>query len=207
LRTYQPRQLKRRPPAAGKPDKAQGIDIAELAAQLRSVVSERTGYPPEMLDSNLDLEADLGIDSITRVEILETLQHNPAAAGVSLANGLMEQLSGARTLQAVIDLIVEPEGRSQPELPEEAPAAEPEAPVAKIERFTVAAVETPLPSGLAGPSPDRLVLVAGGHAVAFSLAAELRRQGFRVAQVRHGEKVRKEEEGSYVADLMFAGFD
>ncbi len=44
-----------------------------LTAQLVEAVSKRTGYPREMLDLNLDLEADLGVDSIKRVEILSGL--------------------------------------------------------------------------------------------------------------------------------------
>jgi acyl carrier protein len=37
-------------------------------------VSEKTGYPTEMLELGMDMEADLGIDSIKRVEILGALQ-------------------------------------------------------------------------------------------------------------------------------------
>src|ERR1051326_8383907 len=42
---------------------------AAKAVILSSVV-QRTGYPEEMLDLDLDLEADLGIDSIKQVAIL-----------------------------------------------------------------------------------------------------------------------------------------
>jgi len=31
-----------------------------------ALVSEKTGYPAEVLDLNLDLEADLGIDTVNR---------------------------------------------------------------------------------------------------------------------------------------------
>jgi hypothetical protein len=41
---------------------------------LRRLISEKTGYPIEMLAPTLNLEADLGIDSIKRVEILGALQ-------------------------------------------------------------------------------------------------------------------------------------
>ena len=34
------------------------------------IVSQRTGYPADMLDLDLNLEADLGIDSINRIELL-----------------------------------------------------------------------------------------------------------------------------------------
>ena len=45
-----------------------------MTQKLLQIVSERTGYPPEMLDLDLDIEADLGIDSIKRVEILGAFQ-------------------------------------------------------------------------------------------------------------------------------------
>jgi acyl transferase domain-containing protein/NAD(P)H-dependent flavin oxidoreductase YrpB (nitropropane dioxygenase family) len=69
-----------------------------LQSRLLNIVADRTGYPPDMLDLDLDLESDLGIDSIKRVEILTTF-------GKSLANapdGLAEKLRGARTLRNVI---------------------------------------------------------------------------------------------------------
>ena len=41
-----------------------------LQAALVDIVAERTGYPHDMLGPELDLEADLSIDSIKRVEII-----------------------------------------------------------------------------------------------------------------------------------------
>jgi len=41
---------------------------------LQEVVAEKTGYPAEMLEPAMQLDADLGIDSIKRVEILSALQ-------------------------------------------------------------------------------------------------------------------------------------
>src|SRR6056297_3248966 len=41
---------------------------------LLEVVAEKTGYPVEMLELEMALDADLGIDSIKRVEILSALQ-------------------------------------------------------------------------------------------------------------------------------------
>ncbi len=45
-------------------------------------MSERTGYPAEMLGLDADLEGDLGIDSIKRVEIAGTFTQGlrPASA-------------------------------------------------------------------------------------------------------------------------------
>lgn len=49
------------------------IDKATLSQNLLNIVSEKTGYPLEMLELSMDIEADLGIDSIKKVEILGSL--------------------------------------------------------------------------------------------------------------------------------------
>ena len=46
----------------------------EIAHSLLDIVSRLTGYPMEMLALDMDIESDLGIDSIKRVEILSTLE-------------------------------------------------------------------------------------------------------------------------------------
>jgi acyl transferase domain-containing protein/NAD(P)-dependent dehydrogenase (short-subunit alcohol dehydrogenase family) len=48
--------------------------LSGLETTLLAVVSDLTGYPVEMLGLEMDIEADLGIDSIKRVEILSTLE-------------------------------------------------------------------------------------------------------------------------------------
>ncbi|WP_414624207.1 beta-ketoacyl synthase N-terminal-like domain-containing protein [Calothrix sp. CCY 0018] len=50
------------------------IDFDTLSQALLAVVSDKTGYPSEMLELDMDIEADLGIDSIKRVEIIGALQ-------------------------------------------------------------------------------------------------------------------------------------
>jgi acyl carrier protein len=49
-------------------------DQGKVRQTLMQVVAEKTGYPEEMLETSMSLDADLGIDSIKRVEILSTLQ-------------------------------------------------------------------------------------------------------------------------------------
>ncbi|MCF8053249.1 MAG: acyltransferase domain-containing protein, partial [Desulfobacterales bacterium] len=49
-------------------------DQARIEQILLAVVSELTGYPAEMIEGDMDIEADLGIDSIKRVEILSTVE-------------------------------------------------------------------------------------------------------------------------------------
>ena len=76
-----------------------GATSKELTSTLLVIVADKTGYPVEMLDPEMELEADLGIDSIKRVEIL--------AAFRELAPGLPEvdprDLAGLRTLRAILD--------------------------------------------------------------------------------------------------------
>ena len=52
----------------------EGAVGTDTLQRLRSMVADLTGFPPDMLDPELDLEADLGIDSIKRVEILVEAQ-------------------------------------------------------------------------------------------------------------------------------------
>ena len=73
----------------------------DVESVLLSVVAEKTGYPREMLESGMDLEADLGVDSIKRVEILGTLQDQmpelPTIRG--------EELGELRTLAQITDYL------------------------------------------------------------------------------------------------------
>jgi acyl transferase domain-containing protein/phosphopantetheinyl transferase (holo-ACP synthase) len=85
------------------PTSAAADTHVELARLLLQIVSEKTGYPLDMLDIAQDLEADLGIDSIKRVEILGALQQQ---TGMQLGDH-MDQISALRTIEGVIDLLVQ----------------------------------------------------------------------------------------------------
>ena len=60
-------------PAAPAPSQSTAAS-ASVSAALLEIVSELTGYPVEMLGLEMDIEADLGIDSIKRVEILSAME-------------------------------------------------------------------------------------------------------------------------------------
>ena len=68
---------------------------------LVEVVSEKTGYPPEMLEPGMQLDADLGIDSIKRVEILAALQERLPEAPVIGP----EHLGTIRTLGQIVEFL------------------------------------------------------------------------------------------------------
>ncbi|MGW7384848.1 beta-ketoacyl synthase N-terminal-like domain-containing protein, partial [Streptomyces sp. NPDC054794] len=80
-----------------------GISTEAVTAALLGVVSQKTGYPAEMLDLTMDVEADLGIDSIKRVEIMGLLQErfpSPTPVGP-------EQLAELRTLNEIVGFVLE----------------------------------------------------------------------------------------------------
>ncbi|WP_406267219.1 SDR family NAD(P)-dependent oxidoreductase [Streptomyces sp. NBC_00191] len=78
-----------------------GPDAAGLEAALLEVVGEKTGYPADMLELDMDIEADLGIDSIKRVEIMGVMQER---FGELVAAG-PEQLGELRTLRHIVDFM------------------------------------------------------------------------------------------------------
>jgi acyl transferase domain-containing protein/NAD(P)H-dependent flavin oxidoreductase YrpB (nitropropane dioxygenase family) len=75
---------------------------ADIEKRLVDLVSQRTGYPADMLGLDLDLEADLGVDSIKRVEIFGALQ-NESVLPASAMEGQIETLSKLKTLRNIID--------------------------------------------------------------------------------------------------------
>src|SRR5262249_30229310 len=84
-------------------------------ATLLAVVAEKTGYPAEMLEPDMALDADLGIDSIKRVEILSALQERlPEAPPVR-----PEHLGTLRTLRHIAAFLAgnEPNGAASGRAP------------------------------------------------------------------------------------------
>jgi acyl transferase domain-containing protein/NAD(P)H-dependent flavin oxidoreductase YrpB (nitropropane dioxygenase family) len=78
---------------------------ADLERRLFEIVRDRTGYPTEMLDLGLDIETDLGIDSIKRVEILGTLRESFPERFAGSESTALDQLTRARTLGAIVEYL------------------------------------------------------------------------------------------------------
>jgi acyl carrier protein len=77
------------------------IDLSNLSEILLEVVSDKTGYPVEMLEVDMDMEADLGIDSIKRVEIVGALQEQVP----DLPQPNLEELAELRTLEQISEYL------------------------------------------------------------------------------------------------------
>ncbi len=114
----QPAEAPKQPiaPSVG-PAAATSTQNADVFGQtLLSVVAERTGYPPDMLNLDMDMEADLGIDSIKRVEILAGVE----AQTPDLPPVKPEFMGSLRTLRQVVDYYLS----QSPAAPSPAPSRE-----------------------------------------------------------------------------------
>ena len=163
------------------------VSAVDLTALMLSVVAEKTGYPADMLKLEMDLEKDLGIDSIKRVEILSAVTEQ--APGLPAVDpGRMATL---RTLGAIVDFMEGTTDRTSSPVPD---ASLPAANVAPAAPKVPAGTEAPQPAGLgrfvleriAAPAtglaqPGLLdggeVWVTGAGALDEAVAAELRSRG------------------------------
>ena len=59
----------------------------------------RPGYPPEMLEDDMDLEGELGVDSIKQVEILSALREQMP----NLPEVEPEQIAELRSIRKIAD--------------------------------------------------------------------------------------------------------
>ncbi len=83
------------------PVAAQGKMPADLSGLMLDVVAEKTGYPRDIIALDMDLEADLGIDSIKRVEILSAI----SAQRPDLPQIDTKKLGAMRTLGAILEYL------------------------------------------------------------------------------------------------------
>ena len=104
--------------AAAATTVAEPRPAVDPTALLLQVASERTGYPQDMLGLDLDMEADLGIDSIKRVEILGVFRKMLPTAKANELSARMDDLSKAKSLRSILDLVgaaqLEQEGAPRP---------------------------------------------------------------------------------------------
>jgi acyl carrier protein len=84
------------------PEAREALDAGDYENLLRIVIAEKTGYPKEVLTMEMDFEADLGIDSIKRVEILASLQE---VAPVDIEGANPQELMQLRTIGQVLEFV------------------------------------------------------------------------------------------------------
>jgi malonyl CoA-acyl carrier protein transacylase len=104
------------------------IDTAEIKAYVLAVVSEKTGYPTDVLDPDLDLEADLGIDTVKQAELFAAIR---AQYGIARREDL--RLSDYNTLAKVFRFVEESLASTSTVLAAAQPVPQADAPVAVVD--------------------------------------------------------------------------
>lgn len=172
------------PAPAAAPAAAAQMDGNRIKEILLSIVEERTGYPSDMVGLEQNLEADLGIDSIKRVEIVGALlQTLPPAYGNALGEA-RSQLNTRSTLSEMLKML---EGLKVGEVavPFESAEASPKAvPVAASHspRHIVVPEEETVPEhALRQFEPGYFILTADDHGLALRLQEWLEQRGCTVS--------------------------
>jgi acyl carrier protein/NADP-dependent 3-hydroxy acid dehydrogenase YdfG len=126
-----------------------------VLARLLEIVAEATGYPVDFIEPDMDLEGDLGIDSIKRMQIFATFQGDRPDAPV-------KALAGARTLAAIVAVLeqnAEPSAAAAPAAASPAAASRavigtPDAAVVYAALLRIVADKTGYPEDVLQPDMD-----------------------------------------------------
>ena len=160
-----------------------GVSIEEVTQGLLKIVSEKTGYPTEMLELKMDMEADLGIDSIKRVEIMGAMQTSfPELSKIDAAN-----LVELHTLEQIIASLTTPKMSIEPVqetmwVSEEFPLEEAKG----LPRGVVALKMVPAPDRLDTPVGNKYIclILDDGTDLTLALADRLTDEGKKVVVVQ-----------------------
>lgn len=135
--------------AAENPTVSSDSTSKNVESRVKNVISEITGYPVEMIDEGIDLETDLSIDSIKRMEVAGALLDDFGLERDRIESQALEELSSARSVSTVSHWIrrqldsVQPGSDADPvfhqssavgERPEDAPESKP---TTRIHRYVM----------------------------------------------------------------------
>ena len=126
-------------PAAAPKAAAGALDEATVTKEIVKMVAEKTGYPEDMLDLDLDMEADLGIDTVKQAELFAAMREH---YGIAQQEGI--QLKDYPTIRHCINFALSNAGGKS------AAAVTPAAPVAQPAPAAAPAV-TPAPAVAEAP--------------------------------------------------------
>ena len=88
-----------------------------VVQKVLEIVAEKTGYPEDMLEMDLDLEADLGVDTVKQAETFAAVRE---AYGIARQESL--KLRDFPTLKHVVQFVYDFRPDLKPSHPEGAPA-------------------------------------------------------------------------------------
>ncbi|MDW8248700.1 MAG: SDR family oxidoreductase [Myxococcales bacterium] len=162
--------------ASTAPGAASEVNLKEL---LLKIVAEKTGYPADMLTMEMALEADLGIDSIKRVEILSALQERVPGLPTVQARDMA-------SLKTLGQIVAKMEGTAVP-FDRAQPAAATGVPLTSTRFEVVTREQAALGLGAFGLLSSGTIYILGddGKGVAGELCAALRALGLEATQDTH----------------------
>ncbi|MRV71683.1 SDR family NAD(P)-dependent oxidoreductase [Duganella sp. FT92W] len=171
-------------------------DRSAIEARLKALICARTGYPDEMIDADLDLEADLGIDSIKRVELLSEIGKELGLAGTGAGDELgddaaqfLEQVSKIKTLRGISAWLADYSKPEQgpavaPEPESGAPSPSPAVPLRVLDvLYSAQPLQPSAPARLAGKT---LHCVGASAALYDALRRQLDALGARLEPLQRG---------------------
>ena len=79
----------------------------DVREKILALLSDKTGYPSDMLDTGLDLEADLGIDTVKQAEFISEVRE---AFDIPRIEGL--KIADFPTIEHIINFVMEHTGRA-----------------------------------------------------------------------------------------------
>ena len=176
-------------PAEAEPTPAETPSAAgDPTERILALVAEETGYPSDLLDLDLDLEADLGIDTVKQAEVFAAIRE---AYDIPFDETL--KLRDYPTLNHVVGFVRERAGIGAEEpAPEEPPPAADETPAGGQagqfpRRIPVPVVRPPLqvcvPTGVSLEAPRRVIVMPDSGGVAEALEKKLLKLGVEVLAV------------------------
>ncbi len=167
----------------------------DVAATVKAIVAEQTGYTTDMLEDDLDLEADLGIDTVKQVEIFGKVSER---FGLEVPEDL--KLRDLNTIAKLGDYLArQVSGSPAAEEPPATPAAEVVAhgtsvavadiPEDGVQRLVVQAVELAPTQANHLMKGQRVLITTNGGPYAAVLAEKIAARGGDPLIVGHGEGV------------------
>jgi NAD(P)-dependent dehydrogenase (short-subunit alcohol dehydrogenase family) len=151
----------------------------DYTAVLRQIASELTSYPAAMLSPDAAIEADLGIDSVKRGEILSSFQKLCTPGERQKIQAILDSLTRARTLRSMGECIA----AALPNPTEQQTTAED---AHSIPRFVLTVTAKPRRAAKPRYYPGRISIITDDETgVAAGIAEELNRAGERAILLRH----------------------
>ncbi len=175
------------PPAPAKQaetPKPAGVEEDPVKTKVLEIIAEKTGYPSDMLDLDLDLEADLGIDTVKQAEMFAAIR---AAYDIPREDSLKlrDFPTLAHTIQFVYDRKPELKKSAAARLESQAPpseaAGEASGFVSVVRRVPLPKLRPALalckPTGISLRAGTRVIVMPDQGGVGKALTARLEKMG------------------------------